>query len=231
MRKILLYLFFLGFISTAFATPQFQVFTNEGGKIISGSRIKVQLLPEESYHQMHLLFEGMIDFKEWKVNQRVINSLPGTDHYYYFEKKKRKKKQNTGSTDFILEYIPNNQNGGFVVEYIIENIQTGTIAFRFEVEYTRSNNSLANERSFEVSEVYPNPVISDANFDFSFPIHYREAKIIIRSLLGSVVLQQSFEGTQGTLTMNLSDTPNGIYFYSIIIEGEIKETKKMIIKH
>ena len=98
-----------------------------------------------------------------------------------------------------------------------------------------SNDAIANQNiisaNFSLSEAYPNPANSETKFDYNLPKSVKEVKIIIRSLLGFVVSEHLIEGTIGTLTIQTNDLTGGFYFYSLIINGDIKITRKLIVKH
>ena len=84
---------------------------------------------------------------------------------------------------------------------------------------------------FTLSEAYPNPANSETKFDYKLPNEAKEAKVIIRSLLGLIMSEHLIEGKIGTITIQTNDLTGGIYFYSLLIDGDIKITRKLIIKH
>ena len=84
---------------------------------------------------------------------------------------------------------------------------------------------------FELSNVYPNPANTEANFDFTLNASISKAQINIYNLLGSKIKTYVLNENEGTLTANTSDLNEGIYFYSLVIDNESKLTQKLIIKH
>ncbi len=85
--------------------------------------------------------------------------------------------------------------------------------------------------TFSLSEAYPNPANSETKFDYKLPKDTKEVKIIIRSLLGFIMSEHLIEGKTGTITIQTNDLTGGLYFYSLMIDGEINITRKLIIKH
>lgn len=240
MRKLLLLYFFLGgCVMTVFA-EQIQLFNSNGTEILHNSTIKINGSSSESINEFAIFVSNMQDFSGLlNIERRIIENINGSDNRFYWNTARKKNRKINfidafeSNKEFILEFLPNNYSGKSIIEYTVSLTDKADKEIIFIVEYNireASINSLGIN-NYTVSEVYPNPVISEAKFDYIFPTHFREAKIIIRSLLGSIIVEQVFEGTQGTLNINLQDAQNGIYFYSVIIEGEIKETKKLIIKH
>lgn len=239
MRKFLLLLFFLGgYVITALA-GQVQLFKSDGTEILPNSILKVIGSPSEPINELVVYVSNLQDFGGLlNVEQKVIENINGSDNRFYWNTTKKTSKKNfidafESNKELVFEFNPNNYTGKSIIEYSISLNNSPEKSFNFTIEYQidQANSSFTDLNNYEISEAYPNPVISDAKFDYIFPLHYREAKIIIRSLLGSIIVEQSFEGTQGTMNINLQDVQNGIYFYSIVIESEIKETKKLIIKH
>lgn len=240
MRKLLLLYFFLGgCVITVFA-EQIQLFNSNGTEILHNSTVRINGSSSESINEFVVFVSNMQDFNGLlNIERRIIENINGSDNRFYWNTaRKENRKINfidafESNKELILEFLPNNYSGRSIIEYTVSLKDKADKAIVFIVEYNIKEASInpLDKINYTVSEVYPNPVISEAKFDYIFPSHFREAKIIVRSLLGSIIVEQVFEGTQGTLNINLQDAQNGIYFYSVIIEGEIKETKKLIIKH
>jgi hypothetical protein len=101
---------------------------------------------------------------------------------------------------------------------------------------TSPDNTIMDQEYFEalqftLSEAYPNPADSETKLDFKLPKDTQKAKIIIRSLLGFVMSEHLIEGLSGTMAIQTSDLTGGLYFYSLMIDGDIRITRKLIIKH
>jgi hypothetical protein len=68
------------------------------------------------------------------------------------------------------------------------------------------------------------------NFSSSVP-QGSDAKLIIRNLLGTVVRDVDINSKSGKLSLNTSDLADGVYFYSVIVNGNPQFTKKLVIRH
>jgi len=55
--------------------------------------------------------------------------------------------------------------------------------------------------------------------------------VIIRNLLGSVVKKSTLTSEEGKLSIVTGDLPEGIYFYSLDVDGKTMTTRKLIINH
>ena len=48
-------------------------------------------------------------------------------------------------------------------------------------------------------------------------------------MLGNVIRNESIFSKSGILSFDLSDTKNGLYFANIIVNGELKSIKRLVI--
>lgn len=78
---------------------------------------------------------------------------------------------------------------------------------------------------------YPNPFNSTTKIEFAI-MKSAHVKVIIYNVQGKEVAllgdEQLFP-TNYAVYFNAADYPSGIYFYSLIVNGEISETKKMVL--
>jgi hypothetical protein len=81
----------------------------------------------------------------------------------------------------------------------------------------------------KVSNAYPNPASTQVSFDYNMPSGVSSASINIHNLLGVKVKEVSLYGFSGKATIDLMDLKEGIYFYSIQIDNQVTETKRLII--
>ena len=80
--------------------------------------------------------------------------------------------------------------------------------------------------------LYPNPTKNIAYVDYNLSGYNTDgSKIEIRNMLGSVVKEVSIESNQGTQAINVNDIPNGVYLCSVVCNGKVCQTKKMVVKH
>ncbi len=77
----------------------------------------------------------------------------------------------------------------------------------------------------EVS-VYPNPTGTDLNFSFS---EERERRIVLFDSFGRIILEEQTSDSQ--YTINVESFAEGIYFYTIIEDGEVKSSAKFVVAH
>ncbi len=81
-------------------------------------------------------------------------------------------------------------------------------------------------------EVYPNPANYNTTINYTLSSNYNSGKIIIRNMIGKEVKSISINGgSSAKQVVSTSDLPNGVYFYSIVGDGQTISTKKLIVKH
>jgi hypothetical protein len=97
----------------------------------------------------------------------------------------------------------------------------------YNVLYVGINNPVVQNT---LSGAYPNPANNTVNFEYSLNTG-NTGNVIIRNLLGSVVKKSVFNGSEGKLAVYTGDLPEGIYFYSLDVDGKTMTTRKLIVRH
>jgi len=97
------------------------------------------------------------------------------------------------------------------------------------VKYTTYPVGMDEKSSEMLSNIYPNPAGTHAACTFSVPAS-SQGMIIVRNLVGTTVLSEAVEGN-GKLTLNTAGLSDGIYFCSLMLDGKISQTKKLVVKH
>ncbi|MDP1622813.1 MAG: T9SS type A sorting domain-containing protein [Bacteroidales bacterium] len=81
-----------------------------------------------------------------------------------------------------------------------------------------------------ISGIYPNPASSIARINYSIPAGV-QGFIQIRDLDGASVQSQISVAGTGTAVINTLDLRDGISFCSLLVDGTIYGTKKLIVSH
>jgi hypothetical protein len=88
---------------------------------------------------------------------------------------------------------------------------------------------LGSERSIILQPAVPNPFAESTIIGYTVPVDVKEAKIIFFDNLGhvlqTVIINDRGEGQLNVYADNLS---SGIYSYSLIADGKVIDTKKMV---
>lgn len=83
--------------------------------------------------------------------------------------------------------------------------------------------------SFGLSDPMPNPVRDNANISFSLPAGTQNASIQLFTVSGSVLENLPLDPSANSVMINTAELQNGIYFYSLVVDGRITKTKKLIV--
>ena len=134
--------------------------------------------------------------------------------------------------EFSGHYMPQTNIGITKMCYSFFDINNPNDSTYFYVNYNATPNVGIGEPVSDipvVSNPYPNPASSMVSFDYHFPAGTSNARINIHNLLGAKVKEINVPGSDGTLRFDVHDLNDGIYFYSVQINNEIVETKRLVI--
>ncbi len=101
------------------------------------------------------------------------------------------------------------------------------------VKYIIGENSVNALSKNNVSiDLYPNPARNMVNIEYNLSgSNAMDSKIEIRNMLGSVVKEINIADNQSIQRINVSEMPNGVYLCSVVCNGKVCKTKKMVVKH
>ncbi len=139
-------------------------------------------------------------------------------------------------TDFIGHY--NQQEfrplapGESVVSWVFFDSANVKDSISVTIKYTSYpldiEDVIANRAA--LSNAYPNPAGVSASFDYSIEPG-STGSVIIRNILGSTVQSGQLISGSGKFTINTTNLKDGIYFYSLLVDSNIPQVKKLIVKH
>ena len=138
----------------------------------------------------------------------------------------------SGELDFSAYYHAENTIGVSVIKYTFYNEhlpeERVSVVVWYDTNPDGIDESIFNQ--INVSEIYPNPAISNVSLDYNIPHEVETANVKIINILGSVVKEQQINTGKGKVSMNISELNSGIYFYSLFVNGEVFKTKKLIVR-
>ena len=138
----------------------------------------------------------------------------------------------SGDEDFSGHYAPNGNIGTSIVEFTFYNVDDPSVKVSVVVKFWASPEGIAEDamRGGSISDIYPNPATNYVNLDFNLTSQVKEAKVRVINLLGSVVKEANIESGTNQLRLDISDLDNGVYFYSILVNGDTYKTKKLVVR-
>lgn len=137
-------------------------------------------------------------------------------------------------TDLYLEFQMGivETMGSFDLFFVnVENIRE---TFMVEARYSVSNPDTKIDefdyKDIKLSDVYPNPSSRIAQLDYQFNNPRVKAKITINSFIGNPIAEYELDPERSTLSINVSEFKEGIYFYTLFLDNKNIVTKKLQIK-
>ncbi len=142
---------------------------------------------------------------------------------------------NGSSTDeeFSGHYTTAGQIGISMVEYTFFNADNEDQNVKVVAKYWAGFDGIAEDamNGGSISDIYPNPATNYVSVDYNMPAEVNSAKVSIVNLLGAVVKESVIERSSNKLTMDISELEGGIYFYTVLINGDVYKTKKLVIQN
>lgn len=134
---------------------------------------------------------------------------------------------------FSGHYNPLGNVGNSMIKYTFYNMTNPGEAVSVICKYVATPNGIAEEamKGGFLSNVYPNPASHSINIDYQLTSKVKEGRVRIINLTGAVVKEESIEPGTTSMKMDVSNLNDGLYFYSVIINGDVYQTKKMVIQN
>ncbi len=80
-----------------------------------------------------------------------------------------------------------------------------------------------------IASVYPNPAKTQATVSYSIQAGH-SGTLIVRDILGNAKSKVELNGS-GKVTISVTDFADGIYFCTLLVDGKLSHSRKMIVKH
>lgn len=124
--------------------------------------------------------------------------------------------------------------GNSSVKYLFYNIANTEESIEAEINYTikekNKQGMLYISDVVQLSDVFPNPVREKAIFDYTYLNPEKEARLVIHSVLGSIIGEYILSPYESRLSIPVNNYNPGVYFYTLYIDNEGVATKKMVIR-
>lgn len=137
-------------------------------------------------------------------------------------------------TDLYLEFEMGIVETMGSFDLIFVNAENIRETFMVEARYSVSNPDTKIDefdyKDIKLSDVYPNPSSRIAQLDYQFENPRVKAKITINSFIGNPVAEYELDPERNSLSINVSELKEGIYFYTLFLDNKNIVTKKLQIK-
>ncbi len=138
----------------------------------------------------------------------------------------------SGDDDFYTEFFPQNQYGLSTVVYEFfddgESFETVLVTFHFDIDEVTTVPAITDSQT-SLFDAYPNPARDHTWLNYALPGNTQNAEVVVRNLLGNVVLTQSLEGQKDRVKIDTGHLRNGIYIYSLVINNQVADSKRLVI--
>jgi hypothetical protein len=104
------------------------------------------------------------------------------------------------------------------------------INFNFEVEEKPQKSNIYSSPYITIYDVFPNPVVDFAQFQYQILNERINAAIVIHNILGNPIGEFELDRNETKLKIRTEDYSAGIYFYTLYIDNEGIMTRKLIVK-
>lgn len=134
--------------------------------------------------------------------------------------------EKTKVTDQLKEQILDQQQQIDELRIIVENL----LEDKKDEDSPSNSYILPLQQKATLSQNQPNPFHQNTVVQFFVPENIQDAKIQITALDGQVLGKLNISETgQGQLTIKAGTYPAGIYFYSLVLDGQVFGTKRMVL--
>lgn len=244
MKKILLFLSFVVAIVFAGFSQGLEL-KDKNGNDITNLSLTVHGSPSASVIKAEVfLHNAMAETVEvWakKIEEEIIpntfNTFCWGNHCYtntVFESEgglSLDAETTSSSTDFYGEYYPEGNSGTTVIvyEFFSRNASFETVSVTVSYVAEATSVSVPRLNQTRISDPRPNPARDFTLFDYHLPPDIRSARIVVRNLTGSSVLEVPIDPAGSRLRLETSNLNNGIYLYSFVVNDQVILTKKLVV--
>jgi len=100
-----------------------------------------------------------------------------------------------------------------------------------EKALTIDNNDVLLKGGASLGQNYPNPFNQETVIEYFVPEFQNSAEIQFYDTSGKVIKIVNIAEGKGKISVRSNELPNGNYMYSLVLDGTVKETKRMIHSH
>ena len=81
-----------------------------------------------------------------------------------------------------------------------------------------------------ILQLHPNPFTTQAIVQYTLPNGSKNATLIIYDILGRERSSYQLNNADGEIAINASNLSSGLYLYSLVVDGRVVVTKKMVVE-
>ncbi|MFZ6051204.1 T9SS type A sorting domain-containing protein [Halocola ammonii] len=142
----------------------------------------------------------------------------------------------SGFQGFSGYYIYNGNEGLTTIKYCFQEVGNSSNEACFTIDYCVGDNCATlvgvdeqNGPAFELGALSPNPVRGLSTIQYDLGQTPTNASFVIYNMVGAKVKEVALDKRNGVVLLNAADFENGAYFYSLVVDGAVMTTKRMIV--
>ncbi len=131
---------------------------------------------------------------------------------------------------FSGDYEPLTHAGQSAIRYVFFDAANPNDSISFRSFFNAYPLGIENHTDLAtLSSAYPNPASAQASFNYSVETS-ANAILMVRNVLGSTVKEVQLTGS-GVTRFSTLDLSEGIYFYSLVVNGRNQSIRKLVVSH
>ena len=197
-------------------------YNGKGGTEKGAKRVGV------SAQELQKIFPSMVEEMEYIYDSGLENVDEGAE----IDTKVTKEKYltiNTSEMQWVLvNSIKEQQN---MIDSQREEIEELKDLVAVLLDRDAGNNesiSIEGDDSFMLSDNIPNPFSTSTVIKYQVQEDSNYAEIVFTDITGKTLERRQLNIGKGQIEVNMSNLPSGVYNYSLLIDNEIKSTKRMV---
>lgn len=92
------------------------------------------------------------------------------------------------------------------------------------------NNLISTVKGHTLTQNVPNPASDETSINYAIGKDFNDAKILLFNVSGQLINTYPIQNESGAINVDAYDLENGTYIYSLEVDGQILESKKLIKK-
>lgn len=133
---------------------------------------------------------------------------------------------------FYSELTPFGVMGESVVTYEFydegNSFETVSVTITYQVDKPTPVYDL-DHKAVRLGNASPNPAAGFTQISYELPRNAMQASLVVRNLVGNVVHTQHIDPANNRVQLDTSNFPNGIYIYSLTIDNQVIQTKRLVV--
>lgn len=132
----------------------------------------------------------------------------------------------------IVYHKPNGNAGNSLYRYVaFDGANPNDSVEVFVAVNISAANSVNELFAVKSLNLFPNPANQVANIHYQFNNAAGEQQLVVSDMIGNRRKVMQLIGTEGTVRLDLNEYASGIYFVTVMRNGEAVSTKRLVVTH